>query len=1198
MAATCNWNRTTAGSWGTSTNWTCDAGGTNHVPIGGDNVTFGPNDGDCMINVAPAVVASVNLQSSYSGTLYQQSMTSQFLPVSGTFTVAGGTVNSIWKITVDGAFSQSGGTFNAPTTLILGSDFSVSGGTFTAGTGTTVVLTGPPTSIPAVSYRNLAFNDSLVGYWRMEESSGSTAADSSGYGVDLTWRASPAAAGSAASLLYRNTNSISLTRASSQYLDDGNTTAQVPNHMQTSTWSQSAWVKASSLNSNGGGGGACNSGGTASDIVSLGNNNIMRLCTSSTALSTVYLRVVRRINTANYESCISSNTFTLGDGAWHHLAAVSDGTNLNVYLDGTKTQCSEATPQDYDLAYPVTIGKNPTATSYYFGGYIDEVRVYGTALDDSQINQLYRGAQPGVSSKTYTLTSTLDVNGDLIIGAGTLAGSTAINVAGSWLNHGGFFTGTGAVTIDGSSGGSILTNAQRFNALTVNGTGTWSLLDRLWDDGILTITAGTLATNSYAVHAATLSKANGAGAGFTASSGTLVLDSTTPRILTDDSTLYKLRFEDPTETGLVGYWKLDAGVGTTIRDHSGTGNTGTLSGTYAWTTNAPSRVTFDNAGGLSFDGATTYVSLGTTSIPNPNATQSVAMWIYYPSLPSGGARTMFENLDNSVTGYRFSIGSTSKLQVWNAKSSGSGLRASYDISNTTTYPLNTWRHVAFTYDSATNYTRLYLNGVEVNADNTVTPNAVTTSSVRIGNRNTGAEWWLGDLDDVRVYNVALSASEVLALYNGGYPGRGGTTNFTIQANTTISSSTTADSGTYQTVYRALEDPSGVPSGFPAVAFDWANYTYHATYVAYNPSGGPGRIYKRDTDGAAGGYFQLASGRTFVGSPKFTHDGVANSSVYYVYAIDDQGTVYKLNDASFTSSGGSAVSTYRDGASATATSGVALDSTNIYWTGLAADGTTSKVFRLLQSNMTTASSSSTTAAQGAVPAIATISSTDYMFYANSTKFYKVAVSPSLGTPSASSWAPSAAVYGRVTTPFTTAAYFVDYAGKVFSVNTSTLATNWTYQDTASHGGSCSSGSSCAAKNLFVNWGSLTATGNVIFGDKDGHVYSLNTSTGAALSGYPYSPSGSNVFDSAAPLYRSGVIAIGNNAGKVFLIDQRTASAGTPAAISSYDFCTSATCTNSAVSTISYDFDGGQYVVATADGKLFYIASVADPTNSYN
>jgi hypothetical protein len=74
--------------------------------------------------------------------------------------------------------------------------------------------------------------------------------------------------------------------------------------------------------------------------------------------------------------------------------------------------------------------------------------------------------------------------------------------------------------------------------------------------------------------------------------------------------------------------------------------------------------------------------------------------------------------------------------------------------------LNAWAHLAATYDGAN--LRLYVNGVQV-ASSAVTGAIATTSGpLRIGGNTIWSEWFKGTIDDVRVYNRALSAAEVQA----------------------------------------------------------------------------------------------------------------------------------------------------------------------------------------------------------------------------------------------------------------------------------------------------------------------------------------------------------------------------------------------------------------------------------------------------
>ena len=71
---------------------------------------------------------------------------------------------------------------------------------------------------------------------------------------------------------------------------------------------------------------------------------------------------------------------------------------------------------------------------------------------------------------------------------------------------------------------------------------------------------------------------------------------------------------------------------------------------------------------------------------------------------------------------------------------------------------NMWHHVAATYDSATSTKRIYFNGVEIGTK--IVPNLnVQGMNFTVG-KTVGSEYFNGFLDDVRVYNTALSITEI------------------------------------------------------------------------------------------------------------------------------------------------------------------------------------------------------------------------------------------------------------------------------------------------------------------------------------------------------------------------------------------------------------------------------------------------------
>src|SRR5205814_7946135 len=111
---------------------------------------------------------------------------------------------------------------------------------------------------------------------------------------------------------------------------------------------------------------------------------------------------------------------------------------------------------------------------------------------------------------------------------------------------------------------------------------------------------------------------------------------------------------DPRD-GLVGWWKLDDGTGTTALDSSGYGDNGTLSNGPAWTSGPL-------VGSLSFDGLNDYVSCPIASIYDFDATNNftIAMWINAdPSQPaSNGFPGLMRKDRGSGDSYLFGIRSS------------------------------------------------------------------------------------------------------------------------------------------------------------------------------------------------------------------------------------------------------------------------------------------------------------------------------------------------------------------------------------------------------------------------------------------------------------------------------------------------------------------------------------------------------------
>ena len=221
-------------------------------------------------------------------------------------------------------------------------------------------------------------------------------------------------------------------------------------------------------------------------------------------------------------------------------------------------------------------------------------------------------------------------------------------------------------------------------------------------------------------------------------------------------------------SGLVGYYPLDEGAGDIAHDMSGEGHDGTLHNGITWI--SPAYL----GGGVNSDGtADTRIELGTWNPAQGTGQLSLALWIRW----AGGGGTYQgligkRDLWPDTTMFQFQIrpenGGTFRLETGSI---------SIVSPNNTLEPLaQTWVHVAATFDGTT--ARLYLNGQQVASGAFSFYAAGEGSNMGIGCVTGGGpgysgntEVFLGDMDEVCIYNRALSEQE-LGLVMAGIGGEG------------------------------------------------------------------------------------------------------------------------------------------------------------------------------------------------------------------------------------------------------------------------------------------------------------------------------------------------------------------------------------------------------------------------------------------
>ena len=214
--------------------------------------------------------------------------------------------------------------------------------------------------------------------------------------------------------------------------------------------------------------------------------------------------------------------------------------------------------------------------------------------------------------------------------------------------------------------------------------------------------------------------------------------------------------------GLVGYWSFDGAdmSGNTAFDRSGQGNNGTL-------TNGPQRIEGRIGQALEFDGVNgggDYVDVASASSIEPTEAITVSAWVKPKIVPqSDKGVVVFRNDadDPSIEAYTLDIDSNYMFNI-NARSPNNGVSIT-----SVSVPTKEWTHVVGTYDRVS--AKIYVNGVF--EASTASTTAISYNGARqliIGGSVLGSCCMFnGFIDDVRVYNRALSPDEVKRLYNMG-----------------------------------------------------------------------------------------------------------------------------------------------------------------------------------------------------------------------------------------------------------------------------------------------------------------------------------------------------------------------------------------------------------------------------------------------
>jgi hypothetical protein len=208
---------------------------------------------------------------------------------------------------------------------------------------------------------------------------------------------------------------------------------------------------------------------------------------------------------------------------------------------------------------------------------------------------------------------------------------------------------------------------------------------------------------------------------------------------------------NPGAANLVGHWKLDGNA----NDSSVYANHGAAEGSYEWV--------------AGHDNQAAKFTSGRILVPDapqlkPPAQVSATTWMYYSGYTGDAARVVVKGR-NDMESYCIEAGGEDNISFYVGDTNGTRYFASSDEGDI--YP-DEWQHLAGTYDAAT--VKCYVNAQVVATESAAAiPLSQDSNGLAIANKadDDNDKPLSGTVDDVRVYNRALTAAEVAYLATDG-----------------------------------------------------------------------------------------------------------------------------------------------------------------------------------------------------------------------------------------------------------------------------------------------------------------------------------------------------------------------------------------------------------------------------------------------
>lgn len=521
----------------------------------------------------------------------------------------------------------------------------------------------------------------------------------------------------------------------------------------------------------------------------------------------------------HYNPYTGNNFSGLQSNTWYHVVLVNEGGVPTCYVNGSAnggTSMAGLSLNGGTIGYGSNTG--------YFNGRIEEVTIWGDSLSAEQVNSLYleQSGKINSNSKTSELNSSNDLFNDDLIAlyhlnenandssgnssdgtwdgtekytnglwntkAGDFDTTNYINTQSNFLNGeneysfsfwvkpksyvvaGGILTNMGSVS--GKQSGFLINSGSKTISFAINGSSTNFPTNAMplnkWTNFILTNDPN--GNRNFYVDGQLVNQASGSTANFDFDdvwkigfddrvlsrkfNGLIEEVGVWSKALTEEEIeeLYSSQASQFSEPNMVGLWHLNGNA----LDFSGNLNNGTWIGSEdytsgLWDTQAGN---FDGSSHIDFD----------TSLNDELADDdwAVSTWVK-TTQASGSTMTAVANYDSSGRGLFLRYNPVTKQISWGWQgSAGKFMIQNYDLAD------GLWHNI-LVQRTANTTGELYIDGLLAQSQNTMSnTNTASTDNLKIGYFLTSSpSQWIGEIEEVAIWNKVFTADKVLELYRKG-----------------------------------------------------------------------------------------------------------------------------------------------------------------------------------------------------------------------------------------------------------------------------------------------------------------------------------------------------------------------------------------------------------------------------------------------